>query len=64
VETTLFRVVQQSLTNIHRHSGRSTAPYGSFAVPPKLFWRPGTEAGASSNPLRRVPTARAPAPLK
>jgi len=37
VETTLFRVVQQSLTNIHRHSGRSTAPYGSFAVPPKLF---------------------------
>src|SRR5262249_54328937 len=25
VETTLFRVVQKSLTNIHRHSGRSTA---------------------------------------
>jgi signal transduction histidine kinase len=28
IETTIFRIVQESLTNVHRHSGSSTANVG------------------------------------
>jgi PAS domain S-box-containing protein len=36
IETTLFRVVQESLTNIHRHSGSSTASIRMVRHPTKV----------------------------
>jgi len=46
VETALFRVVQESLTNIHRHSGSSTASIRSRGFVVYRAWHDGEGSGS------------------